>query len=378
MRALTLFLTTFCLLLVGNLFSQNYFSGELFEAYQWDKTYLNNIELKLEQSIVLRKRMLTKKEKTIGKKIKENKQFYDEVVISKGSKLEVVSIRDGVLEIMFDKNSGLTLLFGPDDNDNENYSVIVKEMKGEKGVTEYNGVPFRVLNGSRLIIGKLKKKKLPPARVGDLPSNWAGNGSGLIIDGSGYVITNYHVIKDADKIAINISSNPDQDLSAKVVVKDLKNDLAILKITDSGFEEMKEISYSLVSGVQDVGTEVFTLGYPLAINSMGSEVKFADGSISAKSGYKDDVSAYQISVPVQPGNSGGPLFDYDGNLVGLVSAKISGSAIDNVSYAIKASYIASVIESSKSTINVPSGKSSGDIKALIKQLDDYVVLIKVD
>ena len=359
-------------------FSQNYFTGELFEAYEWDIESLNTLEMELQYDIVLRRRLLSKKEKALGKVFKENKQFYDEVVIKKNSKPEVIKISDNILKIRFDKKEDFVLMFGPNDEDDENYSVVVNEMKGEKGVTNYQGLPYRVLNGPRLIIGKIKKKKLPPARTTELVSVWEGNGSGLIIDGEGYVVTSYHVIEDANEISIQMPSNDAKDLKAKVVIKDKENDLAILKIVDSAYQPLESIKYSIATENADVGTDVFTLGYPMALAKMGTEVKFTEGSISSKTGYEDDVSNYQISVPVQPGNSGGPLFDYDGNLVGIINAKIVGAAVDNVSYAIKAAYLLTLIDSSKDEITPPKHDMSGmELKSLIKMVDDYVVMIKV-
>jgi S1-C subfamily serine protease len=72
-----------------------------------------------------------------------------------------------------------------------------------------------------------------------------------------------------------------------------------------------------------VGSNVFALGYPMALSLMGEEVKFTDGKISSKTGFQGDITTYQISVPIQPGNSGGPLFDYDGNIVGITNAGIN-------------------------------------------------------
>lgn len=376
---ISVFVLSIILSFTGSVMSQNYFTGELFEAYEWDLKTMNKLDLKLEKDIVLRRRMLSKREGRIGDRVKENDQYYDEVTITKRMKLEVIEIKDNIIKIQFARKSEYALSFGPSDYDEENYVVLVKEIRGAKGVTEYRGMPFRVLNGSRLIIGKIKKKNLPPKREQKLASQWKGNGSGILIDKEGYIMTNYHVIKDANEIAVYSPSFGDVDLKAKVIMKDKANDLAILKIIDDTYRvPKKEIPYSIMSKVQDVGTDVFTLGYPLALSQMGKAVKFTEGSISSKTGYNDDVSMYQISVPIQPGNSGGPLFDLEGNLVGIINAKVVGESIDNVSYAIKSSYAQSLIESSDENITTPAGFISGSIEFLIKKLDDYVFMVKVD
>ena len=92
---------------------------------------------------------------------------------------------------------------------------------------------------------------------------------------------------------------------AKVVVTDPQNDLAIIKIDDQTFNGNGAIPYGLMTRTKDTGSEVFSMGYPMA-DVMGSEIKFTDGKISSKSGIGGDVRVYQISVPIQPGNSGGP------------------------------------------------------------------------
>jgi S1-C subfamily serine protease len=119
------------------------------------------------------------------------------------------------------------------------------------------------------------------------------------------------------------------------------------------------------------------MGYPMALNVMGEEVKFNDGKISSKSGYRGETNTYQISVPVQSGNSGGPLFDYDGNIIGVVNSKLVIG--DNVAYAIKSGYLNTLVETLPFNVNLPSDKSiaTKSLTEKIKVISDYVVLIKV-
>lgn len=203
-------------------------------------------------------------------------------------------------------------------------------------------------------------------------------GSGLLISSNGYVLTNEHVVKDANGLMVEIHiGGTKKSYNAKVVQKDEANDLAILKIDDDKFNSVGEIKYSLVSKTQDVGTSVYTLGYPLALSGLGNEVKFVDGKISSKTGYENSLNSYQTSVPVQPGNSGGPLFNSKGELVGVVNAKISGA--DNVSYVIKINYIKLLIEVLPETLKFPSVSkvSNLSMEEQVKLLKESVVLIKV-
>jgi S1-C subfamily serine protease len=130
-----------------------------------------------------------------------------------------------------------------------------------------------------------------------------------------------------------------------------------------------DIPYSIKTSTTDVGENIFVLGYPLT-STMGEEIKLTTGVVSSKTGFQGDVSSYQISAPIQPGNSGGPLFDSNGNVIGIVSAKHKGA--ENVGYAIKASYLKNLMESVLSenilpqTNKIASYKLSNKVKSLTK------------
>jgi len=209
-------------------------------------------------------------------------------------------------------------------------------------------------------------------------SEYRGNGSGFFIDKSGYIGTNYHVVENAKDIIVEfIQNGKKKSYQAKVVQSDKQNDISIIKIIDKNFTPLNSIPFKLKSEISDVATEIFTLGFPLALSVLGEEVKFTDGKISSKTGFKGNISTYQISVPVQPGNSGGPLFDYSGNLIGIVNAKVMEA--DNVSYAIKASYLKSLLEAMDEKVTIPTNNSISNmiLTEKIKTLSEYVVLIKI-
>ena len=147
-----------------------------------------------------------------------------------------------------------------------------------------------------------------------------------------------------------------------------------MRIADSGFNGFGSIPYNIKTSVSDVGEEVFVLGYPLT-STMGDEIKLTTGVISSKTGFQGDVSLYQISAPIQPGNSGGPLFDNRGNLIGIVNAKHKGA--ENVGYAIKTSYLNNLIESSISISILPSNNQIAGLPLTgkVKSLKNYVFMI---
>jgi S1-C subfamily serine protease len=126
-----------------------------------------------------------------------------------------------------------------------------------------------------------------------------------------------------------------------------------------------------------VGTSAFTIGFPLALSGMGKEAKYTDGKVSSKTGYNGSLSTFQTSIPVQPGNSGGPVFNNNGELMGLINASVSQT--DNVSYAVKLNYIKNLIEAVGETSALPSDKSLQGLtlEEKIKILSTYVTLIKI-
>ena len=209
---------------------------------------------------------------------------------------------------------------------------------------------------------------------------WAGNGSGVVISESGYIITNYHVIEDATEIEVQFIQNEAvMNFNSVIVQEDKINDLAIIKIHDINFNGFDDIPYNFKTKVSDVGTKVYAYGYPLALSLMGKEIKVTDGIISSKTGFDGDITTYQITAPIQPGNSGGPLFDDRLNLIGINSSGLKKSIADNVGYAIKTNYVLNLIDVLPNTIELPNNTrfQSEDITEQIKLLSSYVVLIKV-
>ena len=209
------------------------------------------------------------------------------------------------------------------------------------------------------------------------------DGKGLdqvfFIDRNGYIATNHHVIEIGNTYELDVTTKGKTvSYKAEVILSDHQNDLAILKVTDDNFRPLSHLAYNFSIETQDVGTSVFALGYPLT-TIMGNEIKFTDGKINSKSGFKGDITTYQVSTNIQPGNSGGPLFDEKGNLVGIVSSGVARKLAENVNYAIKTNYLKLLIEASNEKIELPHNHSmvSRSLTDQIKTLSEYVVLIKV-
>lgn len=209
--------------------------------------------------------------------------------------------------------------------------------------------------------------------VADQENEWSGTGFAL---SKGYIVTNHHVIEGAETITVLGVNGTNKEYQAKIIASDKNNDLAIIKITDQSFIGFGNVPYKVSSRICDVGEDVFVLGYPLT-QYMGDEIKLTNGIISSKTGYQGDVSTYQISAPIQPGNSGGALFDSKGNVIGIVNAGIKEA--DNVGYAIKTPYLNTLLSSTVSSNILPQSNTnlaSLSLAEKVKKIKNFVFFIK--
>lgn len=224
---------------------------------------------------------------------------------------------------------------------------------------------------------EIKLIKLFPS-FEDIQKFAPSSGTGFALSTDGYILTNHHVVNNASNINIRgINGDFSKRYKAKLIVEDKNNDIAIIKIDDIGFISTGNIPYVISTKSSDVGTSIFCLGYPLR-STMGDEVKLTNGIISSKSGFQGDITTYQISAPVQPGNSGGPLFNNQGNLIGIINAKHTGA--ENVSYGVKSSYLNNLIELLASPpklqkVNLLTGKSLTQQVELVKK---FVYIIETE
>lgn len=200
------------------------------------------------------------------------------------------------------------------------------------------------------------------------------SGTGFFISNNGYIATCYHVIEDATEISIKgVNNDFYKKYKASIVATDKVKDLAILKI-DCSLDI--PINYSIKWEASDVGQEVFTLGYPLK-TTMGEEIKLTNGIISSKSGFQGDTTTYQITVPVQPGNSGGPLFDKNGYVIGVINAKHTGA--ENAGYAVKSNILKNLIQSVSPKIILPQSNQlyGKPLTAQVKLAKKDILIIEV-
>jgi len=199
--------------------------------------------------------------------------------------------------------------------------VLIAQGQIEEKVRERDAVGLELVRRGAGT-SKPPPSSIPPGNDGTRPK---GTGSGFFIAEDGYLLTNFHVVENASAVKVKYEG---QIRDATLVRKDKGADLAVLRVpcksTPLPFGESQKMK---------VGERVFTLGFPLT-QLQGEEPKFTDGSISSLTGFQDDAGSFQISVPIQPGNSGGPLVNSSGQLIGVIVSRITHA--QNVNYAIKA------------------------------------------
>jgi S1-C subfamily serine protease len=208
-----------------------------------------------------------------------------------------------------------------------------------------------------------------PAKPPTAIETAAGSGTGFFVTQDGYLLTAYHVVDGASKIVVKTKYLL---LAARVVKVDKTNDVALLKITGAYppaavtnrvllqtpnprlaavSSKFRALQVSDSSGMR-LGDSVSTIGFPNP-ELQGNAPKFTRGEINSLAGFRDDPYRFQISAQIQPGNSGGPLLDKTGSVVGLVQSTlndakllmINGVVAQNVNYALKSEYLLRFLKS---------------------------------
>jgi S1-C subfamily serine protease len=204
------------------------------------------------------------------------------------------------------------------------------------------------------------------------PGNYSG--SGFLVSANGYIVTSYHVIKSADSVFVE--NEKFGRLKTSVIYGNASSDIALLLINDDQFKRLASVPFSVRSSEGSIGEPVYTLGYPR------EEIVYGEGSISAASGFEQNENAYQISIPVNPGNSGGPMIDQQGAVVGIINGV--QTAVRGTAFAIKSEVLINELK------NIPADSLSKPLRLnnqsqlyglsrvnQIKRLKDFVFIVKV-
>jgi len=243
----------------------------------------------------------------------------------------------------------------------------MRTLEQEKAYTNLSHEVEKVKQSNKNIVSSMNHMGIKPP-----PANYGNTGTGFALSSDGYIVTNYHVVRDADSVYVqNVVGN---GYHAKIVSTDPASDIAILKITDASFKSLGSLPYGFKRSKTDLGEDVFTLGYSKAD---ADEPVYNKGYLSSGNGIKGDTTKYQLaSMDVSFGNSGGPLLDSRGNIVGVVSSKLEGTA-----YAVKSKYLFKAIKtdslSDKLTLSSKTRMASLSRTQQVDKLQNYVFMVKV-
>ncbi|HET6256802.1 MAG TPA: serine protease [Puia sp.] len=211
------------------------------------------------------------------------------------------------------------------------------------------------------------------------PPVFDGFGTGFLIDGKGYLITNAHVVRNAREIDVQ---NTLGNYHARLIRLDPQADLALLKIDDTTYHAFNGLPYGISKSDGDLGEDLFTLGYPRP------EIVYNKGYLSATTGFEEDTTTFQLTIAANPGNSGTPVFNNDGEVIGVVNS--SQHNAQGMVFAVRSRNIFRAVDSMKADssllgsdsslvhLHVPVGSALRGIdrRQQIRRIEDYIFIVK--
>jgi S1-C subfamily serine protease len=207
------------------------------------------------------------------------------------------------------------------------------------------------------------------------------SGSGFVISSNGIISTNAHVVSECDSILVTFTLGERSiTYQARTTLIDKINDVALISIVDTSFIGFSKVPYTF-SFNPKTGESVYAIGYPLS-SLFGDELKVTSGIISSSNGINKDPRFIQITAPIQPGNSGGPLFNYKGEIIGIATSKFNDSFlnqdIENVNFAVKIAYLNNLYEMlpEKETINAQNDLVGLYLEDQISIIKEFICLVK--
>ncbi len=299
-----------------------------------------------------------------------NIKNFDEYASRKIKYGEKKYIKPEIFEYKTKKVADLSKKKKEEEVNNTKPSISSSELKKEKTKRLEEERKRKALE-QRIAELEKKNKELQKSKQEQPPKSRGGSGSGFFISKLGHIITNEHVVKKCNKITVG--DNIDRQVPARLIQLDRKNDLALLRTTtlDLASSETKSLIKKLSTqklGIEivplataglmrsddvELGEQIVVAGFPYG-DIFSKDIKVTFGNVNSTKGVGDDSSQFQIQAPVQIGNSGGPIYDKYGNIVGVVVAQLDklkmaktiGSLPENVNFGIKASTVKQFLNSS--------------------------------
>ena len=239
-------------------------------------------------------------------------------------------------------------------------------------VNEVNGLK----NKDRELDNKIKDVDNKSEKKIILNPSYRYNGTGFMIDNKGYLVTNAHVVRNAKTVVVQ--NKKGENFNARVVFTDFAKDLVILKIEDDSFKTLAAIPYSISKGSSELAESIYTLGYP-----RNDVMVYGQGYLSAPTGFNGDSLNCQITIAANPGNSGGPVLNHNGEVIGVLSTRQVSA--EGVVFAIQSKYIYTVLNDLKKfdtsmKVKTPAVSSlkGMDRTQQVKKIEDYVFMVKVN
>jgi serine protease Do len=256
--------------------------------------------------------------------------------------------------------SALVWAFTP--KHNSNFAELNREINKIKNTTVKQGE-------------ELKEVKKEINRRDNTKIEYKSGGTGFIIDAKGYLVTNYHVVAGAKHIAIQ---NKKGEFIASIVFVDKAKDIAILKIEDDNFKPYVSIPYSISKNSAKLAEPIFTLGYPK------DDIVYGQGYLSSLTGFESDTLSCQIEISANHGNSGSPILNKNGEVVGIINGRQVN--VEGFTFAIQGKYIYKALDELKKAdtsynkikLNAKSSLTGMDRTAQVSKVEDYIYMVKVN
>ncbi|MBU0765977.1 MAG: serine protease [Bacteroidetes bacterium] len=205
------------------------------------------------------------------------------------------------------------------------------------------------------------KKEVPAQKV-------RYNGTGFVLSSNGYLVTSYHVVSDVDSIFISHKLDTVIRYKVSMVYGDQSKDIAVLLITDSTFTSFGQVPYTFATDESELSEYVYTLGYSK------EDVVFGEGTVSSLTGFLCDSTAFQISVPANPGISGAPVLDKNGNILGVIGGRHSKK--EGATFALHSYFLKEIADSVKcDSLMQPPGLPSKNTISWRKRTDQVKRLL---